>query len=319
MRHCGEQPEKGSNMHRLEELLTDLKRQYTAQVLPPMLEERIRESMKKEFQEEQTKRPLQSSFLRGIYKGLGAAAAALAVITVLANAHPATAKAMQDIPILGPLAQLLTFRTYADSQYGIEAHIEIPQLDSLQSPARENLQNAVDAYVQSLIALHEESVAAAQDAYAQNPAIMEESQTAHQSLDTACTVLAETEDMFCLGMTTDLVMAGASESSRHFVLDKRTGQLLTLSDLFLSDSSFGDVLSTEVKRQMDEKSAMDETLSYFPEDVSIGSSQDFYITQDGQLVLCFDEYAVAPGYMGALDFIIPTQAIEEILNTDLLY
>ncbi|WP_322020199.1 RsiV family protein [Clostridium butyricum] len=36
----------------------------------------------------------------------------------------------------------------------------------------------------------------------------------------------------------------------------------------------------------------------------IKENQDFYINNDGNLVICFDEYEVAPGYMGTLEFII---------------
>ena len=50
---------------------------------------------------------------------------ALGVIAILANASPTTAQAMQQVPVLGSIAQLLTFRTYEDSQYGIDAMIQI--------------------------------------------------------------------------------------------------------------------------------------------------------------------------------------------------
>ena len=36
----------------------------------------------------------------------------------------------------------------------------------------------------------------------------------------------------------------------------------------------------------------------------IKENQDFYINNDGNLVICFDQYEVAPGYMGTLEFII---------------
>ena len=55
--------------------------------------------------------------------------------------------------------------------------IQIPQLDALESPARENLQAAVDAYAQSLIHIHEESVEQAQQALAEDPEIFGESMT----------------------------------------------------------------------------------------------------------------------------------------------
>lgn len=305
-------------MNNEERLIAQLKAQYNAQPLPPTLEERICDSMKKELHEEQQNNRARGVVLRGLYRGLGTAAAALGVMAILVNSSPSIAKAMQEVPVLGSIAQLLTFRTYEDSQYGIDAMIQIPQLDALESPARENLQAAVDAYAQSLIDIHEESVELAQQALAENPEVFGESMTAHQDLQCEAKVVAETDDMFCLDMNATLTMAGATQYQKHFVLDKRSGQVLSLSDLFAEGSDYAALLETEVKRQMEANAALDPNLSYFPDMVEIGPDQDFYITAQGQLVLCFSEYDVAPGYMGAQSFDIPTEAIAGALHTDLI-
>lgn len=118
-------------MNNEDRLIARLKAQYKAQPLPPALEERICDSMKKELHDEQQNNRARGGVLRGLYRSLGAAAAALGVIAILANASPTTAQAMQQVPVLGSIAQLLTFRTYEDSQYGIDAMIQIPQLDAL--------------------------------------------------------------------------------------------------------------------------------------------------------------------------------------------
>jgi hypothetical protein len=46
----------------------------------------------------------------------------------------------------------------------------------------------------------------------------------------------------------------------------------------------------------------------------ITANHNFYINQDNKLVISFDKYEVAPGYMGVVEFIIPT----EILSGDLV-
>ncbi len=45
----------------------------------------------------------------------------------------------------------------------------------------------------------------------------------------------------------------------------------------------------------------------------ISKDQNFYINNDGKLVICFDKYEVAPGYMGVQEFIIPTEVISNVL------
>ena len=44
----------------------------------------------------------------------------------------------------------------------------------------------------------------------------------------------------------------------------------------------------------------------------IEKNQDFYINDKNQLVISFDEYEVAPGYMGAIEFVIPDDVLNEL-------
>ena len=41
--------------------------------------------------------------------------------------------------------------------------------------------------------------------------------------------------------------------------------------------------------------------------------QNFYINDENQLVIVFDEYEVAPGSMGTPEFVIPTEFLNGML------
>ena len=41
---------------------------------------------------------------------------------------------------------------------------------------------------------------------------------------------------------------------------------------------------------------------------------DFYFNESGELVIAFDEYEVAPGYMGAPEFVIPQKVTAGLLK-----
>ena len=45
----------------------------------------------------------------------------------------------------------------------------------------------------------------------------------------------------------------------------------------------------------------------------ISINQSFYISSNGKLIISFDKYEVAPGYMGVVEFEIPTEILENIL------
>ena len=46
----------------------------------------------------------------------------------------------------------------------------------------------------------------------------------------------------------------------------------------------------------------------------ISEDVDFCINESGKLVIIFDEYEVAPGYMGVVSFEIPTEVVQPIVK-----
>ena len=76
-----------------------------------------------------------------------------------------------------------------------------------------------------------------------------------------------------------------------------------------------DALSSEVRRQMEEQSGAEDMKTYFPEEfTAIDQEQSFYFDQDGNLILVFDQYTIAPGYMGMPEFTIPAEVYAALLS-----
>ena len=71
---------------------------------------------------------------------------------------------------------------------------------------------------------------------------------------------------------------------------------------------------------MREQMKNDKNKLYFIDDENIDNSdfekidknQNFYINNNGEIVISFDEYEVAPGYMGVVEFTIPNSVINSI-------
>ena len=98
--------------------------------------------------------------------------------------------------------------------------------------------------------------------------------------------------------------------------------LITLPSLF-KDEAYIDIISENIKAQMKEQ-MKDENNVYWLEDEMMGDenfskidkNQRFYITKDTQLVIAFDKYEVAPGYMGNPEFIIPSELLKDALVSE---
>ena len=71
--------------------------------------------------------------------------------------------------------------------------------------------------------------------------------------------------------------------------------------------------------------AADEMVSYFLDsDVpewdfqAISADTTFYVNENGKLVIVFNEYEVAPGYMGSVEFEIPTEVVQDFVQEGFL-
>ena len=96
---------------------------------------------------------------------------------------------------------------------------------------------------------------------------------------------------------------------------------MELKDLFQEGSDYVTVISDIIKEQMKQQMAEDENVYYWLEDEidewnfkQIKEDQNFYINDKENLVISFDEYEVAPGYMGAVSFEIPREELTSILK-----
>lgn len=59
----------------------------------------------------------------------GAVAAALIAITVMANSGASIAHAMAKIPVIGAIAEVVTFREYQDSTNQMYADVKVPEVE----------------------------------------------------------------------------------------------------------------------------------------------------------------------------------------------
>ena len=139
--------------------------------------------------------------------------------------------------------------------------------------------------------------------------------------DTDYYVLRDDDEMLSLCFYTTINAGGSGEYSRCFTLYKRTGPVLKLSDLFTKGSDYVGVISADILSQMTEQVDAGEGDYFIPGGIwseegcfqSIDADQNFYLDEDNQLVILFDEYEVAPGSMGMPRFVIDDQVISGIL------
>ncbi|MDD5885942.1 MAG: RsiV family protein [Oscillospiraceae bacterium] len=113
---------------------------------------------------------------------------------------------------------------------------------------------------------------------------------------------------------TEVSQADTSHTVRIYNFDKKTGNQLSLKDMFKKKANYKPVLNKEVRRQMNQRKKKNPNKSYFPEEVAVSDATSFYVNPKGNLVLVFDKGTVAPMSTGLCEFTIPQSAIKNIAN-----
>ena len=229
----------------------------------------------------------------------GVAAAVLALFIAVPNVSPAAAAALAEVPVLGTIVELVTFRSWTYDDGHASADVTVPELDG--SAAAREVSDQVRAYTDQLIGQFQTDCEALGEGY--------------KSLDVTSSVVTDSDSWFTLRVDAVETQASGYQFSRFYHIDKATGQVVTLRDLFREDADYVTPLSEEVRRQMEQRMAADESVRYFPEEFSaIDPEQNFYFNGEGELVLVFDEYTVAPGSMGMPEFTIPAEVYGGLLK-----
>ena len=241
-----------------------------------------------------------------------AAVAAFALLIAGVNTSPVFAAALTKVPVIGSVVKVLTFREYAVNDGTFNSNIEVPAIQGLENKGLESSLNG--KYLEEGKKLYEQFNAEMEELKANGGG--------HLGVDSGYEVKTDSEDILSIGRYTVNTVGSSSTTMKYDTIDKKNGILITLPSLF-KDDSYVDRISENVKSQMLEQNKADGDKLYWVagiEEVSsmelfdkISKEQSFYINPEGKLVISFDKYEVAPGYMGVVAFVIPTEVLSDIL------
>lgn len=220
------------------------------------------------------------------------AGAAAALILLLPNVSVSAQAAMEQIPVLGSIVRVVTLRNYFYDDGHSFASVSIPSV-SQGGPGGDAVNEAVQEYTDRLLTQFQQDIQDTGEGY--------------QGLDVSYEVTCDADTWFTLRINALQVQASGHEMVRYYHIDKTTGEMVTLSDLFPQGTDYVTPLSQEVLRQMEGEP------DFFPEDfAAIDPQQSFYWDDEGDLTLVFDEAEVAPASRGVVEFHIPQEVTQPL-------
>ncbi|MGO4500184.1 RsiV family protein, partial [Paenibacillus sp. 2RAB27] len=243
-----------------------------------------------------------------------AVAAAVIVFVAGLNTSPTFAHSLAEMPVVGKLIKVLTFREYLYDDGAHKAKVEIPIITNLDNKALEESLNT--KYL-------EESKNLYTDFMSDIEKMKASGLEGHLGVDSGYIVKADNDQILAVGRYVVNTVGSSSTTFQYDTIDKKNQLLITLPSLF-KDEGYVQVISDYIKAQMIQRMKDDPAKIYWvegvPNDVkfyfsSINKDQSFYINKDGKLVIVFQKYEVTPGYMGTPEFIIPTNLLADQLST----
>ncbi|TCJ04896.1 anti-sigma-V factor rsiV [Cytobacillus praedii] len=251
------------------------------------------------------------------YKWIAGTAAAAVLFIGGLNINPAMASTLAEIPVVGSIVKVLTFTEYKVDKEKYQADIKVPAVSDLEN--EDLAQSLNDKYIKEGKELYDDFMTDMKD--------LEKNGGGHLGVDSGYEVKTDNDQILSIGRYVVNTVASSSTIMKYDTIDKKNQILLSLPMLF-KDESYVNTITENIKEQMRDQMKADENKIYWvsgagleDEDLTelfetISKEQSFYINNDGKLVMSFDKYEVAPGYMGVVEFIIPTEAISDILVSD---
>ena len=281
--------------------IEEMRQEYENLLVPEQALERVKAGIAQAKREEKGMKYYKFGKIAAI-----TATAAVAAVVLLVNSNETIARAMEQIPIIGALTKVVTFRHYSDYSGGFEADVDIPQITDINHEENESLlgiNKTIEEYAGQLIAMYEKDLKASNG-------------EGHYKLESSYQVIRDDEEYLSIRINSLLIMAGGNEFVKIFNIDKNTGKILNLEDLYKNKEDYITIISDNIKEQMKQQMEENKDITYFlyTEEEPYGfqavtPENNFYLNEKDELVIVFDEYEVAPGFMGVIEFTVPKEVI----------
>lgn len=234
------------------------------------------------------------------------------MFTAAVNVSPDLAFAMSDVPILGDVVRVITLNRYEKKIGGSEAEIVIPKIEGLENEElMDDINEALGNDARVLIEEFEKDAVALMEEFGDG---------AHSGVGSNYEVRTDNEDYFVLDVYFYNTVGSSLTVHKFYTIDKASGELVKLEDLFIKDCNYVEVISEIVKNEMIRLNKEEGGMFWVEADeygdgfAGISADNKFFINDDGDLVICFDKYAVAAGAQGSPEFVIEKELIKDILK-----
>lgn len=290
-------------MSRLEEM----KERYDDIVIPAELNVRIQQEITKSRKQQAEKNNAGRRYrLTRVIRGVGTAAAAVCVLfTAALNTSPVFAKEAAQLPIIGEVARILTFRSYETEKDDIAVSVEIPTIEMIAKDTGITVDEINQEILDRCSQYADDAVLRAEEyrtAFLETGGTPEEWAEHKIKITVDYEIKQQSSDYLSFVVRGTENWTNAHSESRYYNLDLNTGRLVTLKDMLGSD--YVELVNKSIREQIAERQNAGETFFTAEEGGFTGISENvrFYINTNNRPVIVFEKYEIAPGASGEIEF-----------------
>ena len=293
------------------------KRTYEQIEIPGELQETMNRAVRSVDKKKSAARYRKRRMMRAVRNIGVAAAAVLLCMTVGVNTNEVLAKELGQLPVIGSLVRVLAITSYHEEDGDHDITVNVPEIEVEETQTAgmsdADIEEAVNAQIQEIVDSHiaqaKEKFAEYKEAFFATGGTEEEWGGRTMDIDVDYEVKYQEGSVLSLELSTFEGWVAAQELRYYYNIDVAQNRELTLKDLLGGD--YVNIANESIRQQMKERAAADENLVYWGVTetesgidgfVSVDEDTDFYINADGNPVVCFGEYEIAPGFMGIQEF-----------------
>ena len=265
------------------------KERYDAIPVPEELYERVQKEIEKSSVEKKNRKKERTGY-PGKRAGILAAAAAMILFVTALNANTAFAREISEIPVLGAVARIFTFRSYVEESDDLKVSVEIPSLEMI-SEETNGLAESVNQEIHTLCEQYaDEAVKRAEEykkAFMETGGTQEEWEAHNIEIRVFYEIKSQTEDFLSFAVSGTENWTSAYSETRYYNIDLKNEKLVTLEDILGED--YITIVNTDIQRQMQSREESGEVFFTPEEGGFTGISDDvkFYINESGNPVVVF--------------------------------
>lgn len=229
--------------------------------------------------------------------------AALLLVVIMPNTNETLASSLKNIPLVGNIFSVITVRKYDEDK---NIKINMAKIDSngdiKNKKTVEKLNNDIKKYTNKIV----------------NQYKVDLGSSGFSDLYMDYKIVINNDKWFTIAFTINETRASGYEFHRYYNIDKSSGKIVSLKDIFKEKSDYIKIISRIIKRQMKTCKCWLKDVVYFIKDRlflqdlnETSGNQNYYINNEGNIVIAFDEYEVGPGCTGAPKFVISKDIVKK--------